>query len=58
MRISLAAEPEEEIKIGFDILKSLSLRSNGINFIACPSCSRQEYKRYLQLQYTTEAVWK
>jgi len=44
MRISLAADPEEEIKIGFDILKSLSLRSNGINFIACPSCSRQEFK--------------
>ena len=36
MRISLAAEPEDEIKIGFDILKSLGLRSNGINFIACP----------------------
>jgi (E)-4-hydroxy-3-methylbut-2-enyl-diphosphate synthase len=34
MRISLAAEPEDEIKIGFDILKSLGLRSNGINFIA------------------------
>jgi (E)-4-hydroxy-3-methylbut-2-enyl-diphosphate synthase len=43
MRISLAAEPEEEIKIGFDILKSLQLRSNGVNFIACPSCSRQEF---------------
>ena len=43
MRISLAAEPEEEVKIGFDILKSLGLRSNGINFIACPSCSRQNF---------------
>lgn len=43
MRISLAAEPEDEVKIGFDILKSLGLRSNGINFIACPSCSRQEF---------------
>lgn len=43
MRISLAAEPEEEIKIGFDILKSLNIRSNGVNFIACPSCSRQEF---------------
>lgn len=43
MRISLAAEPEEEIKIGFDILKSLAIRSNGVNFIACPSCSRQEF---------------
>ncbi|CAM4164311.1 flavodoxin-dependent (E)-4-hydroxy-3-methylbut-2-enyl-diphosphate synthase [Psychrobacter arenosus] len=43
MRISLAAEPEEEIKIGFDILKSLNIRANGVNFIACPSCSRQEF---------------
>jgi (E)-4-hydroxy-3-methylbut-2-enyl-diphosphate synthase len=33
MRISLAAEPEDEIKIGFDILKSLGLRSNGINLL-------------------------
>lgn len=43
MRISLAAAPEEEIKIGFDILKSLGIRANGVNFIACPSCSRQEF---------------
>ena len=43
LRISLAAEPEEEIKIGFDILKSLNIRANGVNFIACPSCSRQEF---------------
>lgn len=43
MRISLAAAPEEEIKIGFDILKSLNIRANGVNFIACPSCSRQEF---------------
>ena len=43
LRISLAAEPEDEVKVGFDILKSLNIRSNGINFIACPSCSRQEF---------------
>ncbi len=43
IRVSLAAEPEDEVKVGFDILKSLGLRSNGINFIACPSCSRQEF---------------
>lgn len=43
MRISLASPPEDEIKIGFDILKSLGIRSNGVNFIACPSCSRQEF---------------
>jgi (E)-4-hydroxy-3-methylbut-2-enyl-diphosphate synthase len=43
LRISLAADPIEEIKVGFDILKSLKLRSRGINLIACPSCSRQEF---------------
>ncbi len=43
LRVSLAADPVEEIKIGFDVLKSLRLRSRGINFIACPSCSRQEF---------------
>lgn len=43
LRVSLAADPVEEIKVGFDILKSLRLRSRGINFIACPSCSRQEF---------------
>jgi len=43
IRISLAADPVEEVKVGFDILKSLHLRTNGINFIACPSCSRQNF---------------
>ena len=43
IRISLAADPVEEIKVGFDLLKSLRLRSKGINLIACPSCSRQNF---------------
>ena len=43
LRVSLAADPVQEIKVGFDILKSLRIRSRGINFIACPSCSRQEF---------------
>ena len=43
IRVSLAADPVEEIKVGFDILKSLGLRQRGINFIACPSCSRQQF---------------
>jgi (E)-4-hydroxy-3-methylbut-2-enyl-diphosphate synthase len=43
IRVSLAADPVEEIKVGFDILKSLKLRAKGINFIACPSCSRQNF---------------
>lgn len=43
IRVSLAADPVEEIKVGFDILKSLKLRAKGINFIACPTCSRQNF---------------
>ncbi|EGL53017.1 MAG: flavodoxin-dependent (E)-4-hydroxy-3-methylbut-2-enyl-diphosphate synthase [Pseudomonadota bacterium] len=43
IRVSLAADPVEEIKVGFDILKSLRIRSKGINLIACPSCSRQQF---------------
>ena len=41
IRVSLAADPVQEIKVGFDILKSLHVRAKGINLIACPSCSRQ-----------------
>lgn len=43
LRISLAADPVEEIKVGFEILKGLGLRKKGINLIACPSCSRQNF---------------
>jgi (E)-4-hydroxy-3-methylbut-2-enyl-diphosphate synthase len=43
IRISLAADPVEEVKVGWDILKSLKLRAKGINIIACPSCSRQNF---------------
>jgi (E)-4-hydroxy-3-methylbut-2-enyl-diphosphate synthase len=43
IRVSLSAEPEEEIKVGFDILKSLGLRTRGINIISCPSCARQGF---------------
>jgi (E)-4-hydroxy-3-methylbut-2-enyl-diphosphate synthase len=43
IRVSLAADPVAEIKVGFDILKSLHLRQKGINLIACPTCSRQNF---------------
>ncbi|MDO8704526.1 MAG: flavodoxin-dependent (E)-4-hydroxy-3-methylbut-2-enyl-diphosphate synthase [Sulfuricaulis sp.] len=43
IRVSLAADPVEEVRVGFDILKALHVRSKGINLIACPSCSRQEF---------------
>jgi len=43
IRVSLSAEPEEEVRVGFDILKSLGLRTRGVNIIACPSCARQGF---------------
>lgn len=43
IRISLAADPVEEVKVGFDILKSLGIRNRGVNLVACPSCSRQNF---------------
>lgn len=43
IRVSLAADPVQEIKVGFDILKSLHLRQKGVNLVACPSCSRQNF---------------
>ena len=43
IRVSLSADPVEEIKVGFNLLKSLNLRHRGVNIISCPSCARQEY---------------
>jgi (E)-4-hydroxy-3-methylbut-2-enyl-diphosphate synthase len=44
IRVSLSADPVEEVKVGFEILKGLSLRHRGVNIIACPSCARQEFQ--------------
>ena len=43
IRVSLSANPVEEIKVGYEILKSLNLRSRGIKIISCPSCARQAF---------------
>src|SRR5699024_9988900 len=43
IRVSLAADPIEEIRVGYDILKSLGLRQKGENIVACPGCSRQNF---------------
>lgn len=43
IRVSLSADPVEEIRVGFDILKSLMLRFRGVNIISCPSCARQGF---------------
>jgi (E)-4-hydroxy-3-methylbut-2-enyl-diphosphate synthase len=44
IRVSLSAEPVEEVKVGFEILKGLGLRHRGVNVISCPSCARQEFQ--------------
>ncbi len=43
VRVSLSAEPVEEIKVGYDILKALGLRRRGVTVISCPSCARQNF---------------
>jgi (E)-4-hydroxy-3-methylbut-2-enyl-diphosphate synthase len=43
IRVSLSAEPEQEVKVGFEILKSLGLRTRGVRVVSCPSCSRQGF---------------
>jgi len=43
IRVSLSADPVEEIKVGYEILKSLGLRHRGVNIISCPSCARQGF---------------
>jgi len=43
LRVSLSADPVEEVRVGFEILKSLGLRHRGVNIIACPSCARQGF---------------
>jgi len=43
IRVSLSANPVEEVKVGFEILKSLGLRHRGVNIISCPSCARQGF---------------
>jgi len=43
LRVSLSADPVEEVKVGFEILKALGLRHRGVNIISCPSCARQGF---------------
>lgn len=43
VRVSLAADPVEEVRIGYEILKALNLRQRGVQIIACPSCARQQF---------------
>ena len=43
IRVSLSAEPEEEVRVGFEILKALGLRTRGVRVVSCPSCARQGF---------------
>ena len=43
LRVSLSAEPEEEVRVGFEILKSLGIRNRGVRVVSCPSCARQGF---------------
>ncbi|MGH6891159.1 MAG: flavodoxin-dependent (E)-4-hydroxy-3-methylbut-2-enyl-diphosphate synthase [Dongiaceae bacterium] len=43
VRVSLSADPAEEVKVGYEMLKSLNLRHRGVNLISCPSCARQNF---------------
>ncbi|MDE0948158.1 MAG: flavodoxin-dependent (E)-4-hydroxy-3-methylbut-2-enyl-diphosphate synthase, partial [Sphingobium sp.] len=43
IRVSLSAEPEEEVRVGYEILKSLGIRTRGVKVISCPSCARQGF---------------
>jgi (E)-4-hydroxy-3-methylbut-2-enyl-diphosphate synthase len=44
LRVSLSADPVEEVKVGFDLLKALNLRHRGVNVVSCPSCARQQFE--------------
>lgn len=56
IRVSLSADPVEEIKVGFDLLKSLNLRHRGINIISCPSCARQGFDVISTVQILEERL--
>ena len=43
IRVSLSSDPVDEIKAGYEILKSLGIRARGVNIISCPSCARQAF---------------
>jgi len=56
IRVSLSADPVEEVKAGFEILKSLGLRHRGVNVISCPSCARQQFDVIATVQKLEERL--
>src|ERR1700728_5051607 len=56
VRVSLSAEPVEEVKVGYDILKALGLRRRGVTLISCPSCARQNFQVIKTVEVLEERV--
>ena len=56
VRVSLSADPVEEVKVGYEILKSLGLRHRGVNIISCPSCARQGFDVIRTVQILEERL--
>lgn len=56
IRVSLSADPVEEVRVGFEILKSLGLRHRGVNIISCPSCARQQFDVIKTVQVLEERL--
>jgi (E)-4-hydroxy-3-methylbut-2-enyl-diphosphate synthase len=56
VRVSLSAEPEQEVRVGFDILKSLGLRTRGVRIVSCPSCARQGFDVIRTVEKLEEAL--
>src|SRR6476659_1999892 len=49
IRVSLAAEPHEEVRVGWEILKSLELRTRGVTVVACPTCGRLDVDNFVEI---------
>lgn len=56
IRVSLSADPVEEVRVGFEILKGLGLRHRGVNIISCPSCARQQFNVIETVQLLEERL--
>ena len=56
IRVSLSADPVEEVKVGYEMLKSLGLRTRGVNIVACPSCARQGFDVIATVQTLEERL--
>lgn len=56
IRVSLSAEPEEEVRVGFEILKALGLRTRGVRVVSCPSCARQGFDVIRTVQALEDAL--